>query len=237
VDVFVIFAAGVGGDLSGVTIRRADEKSAADLARELDERAAAARSGEGELDRAKGMMSATPYFLLRPFLRLSAFLTSDLNMSLKRLGMPRQAFGEAMVTNVGVFGIQEGWAPLSPIYRMPILVLAGEITTRAWAVDGSVEPRPVPPDNGDDRPSLGGRLRDRGSGRVVPEIPGEPLGPGNLNPGGPQTAFLVAMSSDGGSSPAGGGEPRCSWSATGWSDNRQTCSISAPSEDARTSTT
>lgn len=145
VDVFVIVAAGGGGDLSGVTIRRADEKPAADLARELDERAALARAGEGELDRAKGMMAATPYLLLRPFLRLSAFLTSDLNMNLKRLGMPRQAFGGAMVTNVGVFGIQEGWAPLSPVYRVPILVLVGEITTRPWVVDGRVEPRPVLP--------------------------------------------------------------------------------------------
>jgi pyruvate/2-oxoglutarate dehydrogenase complex dihydrolipoamide acyltransferase (E2) component len=145
VDVFVIVAAGGGGDLSGVTIRQADEKSAAELARELDERAARARAGEGELDRAKGMMAATPYLLLRPFLRLSAFLTSDMNRNLRRLGMPRQAFGGAMVTNVGVFGIQEGWAPLSPIYRVPVLVLAGEITTRPWVVDGIVEPRPVLP--------------------------------------------------------------------------------------------
>lgn len=33
------------------------------------------------------------------------------------MGMPREAFGSAVVTNVGVFGASEGWAPLSPIYR------------------------------------------------------------------------------------------------------------------------
>jgi pyruvate dehydrogenase E2 component (dihydrolipoamide acetyltransferase) len=144
VDVFVIVSA-PGADLSGVKIRRADQKTAAEIARELERGAAEARAGRGELDRAKGMMAATPYFLLRPFLRLSAFLTSDLGRNLKRLGMPKEAFGGAMVTNVGMFGIQEGWAPLSPVYRVPIIVLAGEVTDRPLVVDGKVEARPVLP--------------------------------------------------------------------------------------------
>lgn len=144
VDVFVIVAAR-GADLSGVKVRLADEKSAAEIARELENRAPAARAAREELDRAKSMMAATPYFLLRPFLRLSAFLTSDLGRNLRRLGMPKEAFGGAMVTSVGMFGIGEAWAPLSPIYRVPVLVLVGEITERPWVVDGRVEPRAVLP--------------------------------------------------------------------------------------------
>lgn len=145
VGVFVIVASGGGGDLSGVKVRGADAKAAGEIARELDERAEAARANKGELDKAKGLMAATPYFLLRPVLRMSAFLTSDLGLSFKRLGMPREAFGSAMVTNVGVFGITEGWAPLSPLYRVPIIVLVGEIETRPWVVGDRVEPRPVLP--------------------------------------------------------------------------------------------
>jgi pyruvate/2-oxoglutarate dehydrogenase complex dihydrolipoamide acyltransferase (E2) component len=144
VDVFVIVSA-PEGDLSGVKVRRADEKSAVEIARELEERAIEARAGEGELDRAKGMMAATPYFLLRPFLRLSAFLTSDLGRNLKRMGMPKEAFGGAMITSVGMFGIQEGWAPLSPVYRVPIIVLVGEIGEKPWVVDGQISARPVLP--------------------------------------------------------------------------------------------
>lgn len=144
VDVFVIVSA-PGSDLSGVRVRRADEKGAGEIARELEERAAEARAGKGELDRAKGMMAATPYLLLRPFLRLSAFLTSDLGRNLGRMGMPKEAFGGAMVTSVAMFGIQEGWAPLSPIYRVPIIVLVGEIGEKPWVVDGEVRARPVIP--------------------------------------------------------------------------------------------
>jgi pyruvate dehydrogenase E2 component (dihydrolipoamide acetyltransferase) len=144
VDVLVIVSA-PGADLSGVKVRRADGKGAPEIARELEERAAQARAGRGELDRAKGMMAATPYLLLRPFLRLSAFLTSDLGWNLKRMGMPREAFGGAMITSVGMFGIQEGWAPLSPVYRVPIIVLVGEIGEKPWVVDGEIRPRPVLP--------------------------------------------------------------------------------------------
>ncbi len=144
VDIFVIVAAG-GGDLSGVKVRRADQKAAAEIAAEMEERVEEARAGKGELDRAKRMMEILPPRLLGPSLRLSAFLTSNLHLNLPALGMPREAFGSAMITNVGTFGIAEGWAPLSPIYRVPMIVLVGEIEPRPWAVGDRVEVRPVLP--------------------------------------------------------------------------------------------
>jgi pyruvate/2-oxoglutarate dehydrogenase complex dihydrolipoamide acyltransferase (E2) component len=144
VDIFVIVAAG-GGDLSGVKVRRADEKTAPEVARELDDRAAEARAGRGELDRAKRMMEILPRSILGLSLRLSAFLTSNLRMDLSGMGMPREAFGSAVVTNIGVFGIGEGWAPLSPIYRVPMIVLVGEIEQRPWVIGAEVKPHPVLP--------------------------------------------------------------------------------------------
>ena len=145
VDVFVIVSAGGGGDLSGIKVRRADERGAAEIAVDMDRRLGAARAGKGELDKAKQMMAILPPSILGWMLRLSAFATSNLQMDLSALGMPRDAFGGAMVTNVGVFGITEGWAPLSPLYRVPLIVLVGEIETRPWVVEDRVEPRPVLP--------------------------------------------------------------------------------------------
>jgi pyruvate/2-oxoglutarate dehydrogenase complex dihydrolipoamide acyltransferase (E2) component len=145
VDIFVIVASAGGGDLSGVKVRRADEKTAAQIAREMEEGVEEARAGRGELDRAKRMMEILPPRMLGLALRTSAFLTSNLHLDMRRMGMPREAFGSAMVTNVGAFGITEGWAPLSPIYRVPMIVLAGEIERKPWAVDDRVEVRPVLP--------------------------------------------------------------------------------------------
>ncbi len=144
VDIFVIVAAG-GGDLSGVKVRQADAKTAAEIAAEMEGLVAEARAGKGELDRAKRMMEILPPRLLGLSLRTSAFLTSNLHLNLRWMGMPREAFGSAMVTNVGTFGITEGWAPLSPIYRVPMIVLVGEIEPRPWAVGDAVEVRPVLP--------------------------------------------------------------------------------------------
>jgi pyruvate/2-oxoglutarate dehydrogenase complex dihydrolipoamide acyltransferase (E2) component len=145
VDIFVIVASGGGGDLSGVKVREADQKGAPEIARELDERAADARAGKGELDRAKRMMEILPRSILGLSLRLSAFLTSNLRMNLSGMGMPREAFGSAMVSNIGVFGVGEGWAPLSPIYRVPMIMLVGEIERKPWAVGDEVRVHPVIP--------------------------------------------------------------------------------------------
>jgi pyruvate/2-oxoglutarate dehydrogenase complex dihydrolipoamide acyltransferase (E2) component len=144
VDIFVIVAVG-DGDLSGVKVRRADERTAAEIATELEGQIEEVRAGRGELDRAKRMMEILPPRLLGLSLRLSAFLTSNLHLNLRALGMPREAFGSAMVTNVGTFGITQGWAPLSPIYRVPMIVLVGEIEPRPWVVGDRVEVRPVLP--------------------------------------------------------------------------------------------
>jgi pyruvate/2-oxoglutarate dehydrogenase complex dihydrolipoamide acyltransferase (E2) component len=47
------------------------------------------------------------------------------------------------VTSVGMFGIPQGFAPLARFYKMPLLVLVGEIADKPVAIEGRVEVRPV----------------------------------------------------------------------------------------------
>lgn len=143
VDIFVIVAAGGGQDLSGVKVRDVDRKTAADVAQELAERVRGAREGRGELDKSKRVIAALPPWLLGLVLRLTTFLTNHLNLDLKGLGMPRDPFGSALVTNVGVFGVHEGYAPLSPLFRVPVILLVGDVVRKPWAVGDRVEVRPV----------------------------------------------------------------------------------------------
>ncbi|MEM3085701.1 MAG: 2-oxo acid dehydrogenase subunit E2 [Halobacteria archaeon] len=141
VDIFVIVSTGGGSDLSGVAVRGADRKPAADIARELEGRVKAAREGGGDLDRSKRFMAALPPWLLGLFLRLFTFLSNHLNLDLRSLGMPRDPFGSALVTNVGVFGVPEGFAPLAPLYRVPLILLVGDIQPKPWVVGDRVEVR------------------------------------------------------------------------------------------------
>jgi pyruvate dehydrogenase E2 component (dihydrolipoamide acetyltransferase) len=60
-----------------------------------------------------------------------------------RLGMPRDPFGTAVITNVGMFGIDTAFAPFIPLGRCSMLLLVTELRDRPWAVDGRVEARPT----------------------------------------------------------------------------------------------
>lgn len=146
VDIFFISSVDGGHDLSGVRIDRANEKSIIAVARELDERARAQRDGrDPDLARAKRSMQALPKSILRAALRVSALLASDLDLSLRALGLKASPFGSAMVSSVGMFGLPTGFAPLAWMYRVPVLVLVGETFEKAVVVDGKVVACPVLP--------------------------------------------------------------------------------------------
>ena len=144
IDVFFIVSTGAGSELSGVKVERADEKSVVEVARELSDRARRVRDEDDvEFGKAKDRLNSTPVWLLGPAMRFAAWLAQDLNLDLKKYGFPRQAFGSVMVSSVGMFGIQHAYAPLSPYYRVPFLVLVGEVTERPAVVDGQVVARPM----------------------------------------------------------------------------------------------
>ena len=144
VDVFFITAVAGGRELSGVKIERADEKSVYDIAGELGDRSTRMKEGDDpDFARTKRDIARMPHRLLRPALKVSAWLAGDHDRDVKALGLKRNPFGSAMVTSVGMFGIPQGFAPLARFYRMPLLVLVGEIAPKPWAVDGRVEVRPV----------------------------------------------------------------------------------------------
>ena len=146
VDVFFIATIGPGDDLSGVKVENADLKSAVEVAGELSARVRAMTEGrDPEFGRTKRLLTWAPLPLLRAGVRLGAWLTADHERHLPRLGLPRHAFGSAMVSSVGMFGVRHAYAPLAAFYRVPVLVLVGEITAQPVAVEGRVVVRPVLP--------------------------------------------------------------------------------------------
>lgn len=144
VDVFFIVAAEAGQELTGVKVRDADRKSAIDIAAELIRRCDAISAGtDPELGRGKALITRLTPRALRWGLRAAAWLTSDLNLDLPRLGMPRQAFGGAMITSVGGWGVSRAYSPLAPYYRVPVLLLVGGVRDAPTVVGGQVAVRPV----------------------------------------------------------------------------------------------
>ena len=144
IDVFVTVATEGNRDLSGARIERADEKSLAELAREIRDRVGKIRSGKDpSYKKSKSALKSVPWWLARPATWLSDVLVNELHFDLPAQGMPRDPFGSAIVTSVGMFGIDSAFAPFVPLARCPMLILVPEIRPRPWAVGETVEVRPV----------------------------------------------------------------------------------------------
>ena len=142
IDIFVIVAN--GDELTGVKLASADQMSLGEIASALTRRTTAIRAGEDrELGRTKKMLELLPPRLLRFGMRAAAWLTSDLNLDLPRLGLPRQAFGSAMVSSVGMTGISHAYSPLASYYRVPLLVLVGSVEEKPVVVNGVIVARPI----------------------------------------------------------------------------------------------
>jgi pyruvate/2-oxoglutarate dehydrogenase complex dihydrolipoamide acyltransferase (E2) component len=145
-SVAIFFVASVAGgkEVSGVKVEGSDQKSLVEIADELVWRVGRIRSGErGDVGGTTTTVDALPMWLLRPALRLTTWLTADRNVDLRRLGLPRQAFGSAMVSSVGMFGVQKAYGPLSPLYRIPILALVSEVALKPVVVDEQIVARPI----------------------------------------------------------------------------------------------
>ena len=127
-------------DLSGVTIHGAAHKSLMDVLDETEARVAKVRAGKDkELEQTRSSFKAIPYFLLNAVLSLIGFLTYELNLDMRRFGIPKDAFGSVMLTNVGSLGLEEAYVPLVPYSRVPLLVAVGKVAQEPVVREGQVE--------------------------------------------------------------------------------------------------
>jgi pyruvate dehydrogenase E2 component (dihydrolipoamide acetyltransferase) len=144
VDIFCQVATDNGRDLSGTKIEGTDSLTLAGIEVALRKAARAIRQDEDpSFRRSRGLFKTLPLWGIRMILWLMSLLTNRLNFHLPSLGMPRDPFGSAMVTSVGMLGIDTGYAPFTPIARCPIIVTVTRVVPRPWVVGDRVEPRPV----------------------------------------------------------------------------------------------
>jgi pyruvate dehydrogenase E2 component (dihydrolipoamide acetyltransferase) len=81
-------------------------------------------------------------------LRFFSWLSAERNVDLTRFGFPEYGmraggFGSALVTSVGMLGLDHGSPLLSPFSRVPMGVLVGRVSDQALVVDGVVQARPA----------------------------------------------------------------------------------------------
>jgi pyruvate dehydrogenase E2 component (dihydrolipoamide acetyltransferase) len=89
------------------------------------------------------MLDRVPPRLLGRLMRTIAYLVYDLDLDLSRFGVVKDEFGTAMVSNVGVFGIDIALGPLVPFSRTPMCVLMGRVEDRVVAENGRPVVKPM----------------------------------------------------------------------------------------------
>jgi pyruvate/2-oxoglutarate dehydrogenase complex dihydrolipoamide acyltransferase (E2) component len=144
VDLFLSVATEGGKDLSGARIDDADALDLAGLIAALEGKARGIRDGKDKaFEKSRGLFKKAPWWILRPLLALIDLFSNELHLHLPSQGMPRDPFGSALITNVGMFGIDTAFAPFVPMGRCPMLLLITEVKERPCVVDGRVVPRSV----------------------------------------------------------------------------------------------
>ena len=148
VDIFLQVAmpdaSGLGKtDLSGVKIIDADKKGLADIGKECEERIALVRKREDpELQKSKNTIAKIPRFLLKGIVRSFAWMQREPNWRMKWAGMPKDPFGSAMITSLGMLGIETAFAPLFPLGGPRMIFLVGAIKLMPHCKDdGSIVAR------------------------------------------------------------------------------------------------
>ncbi len=137
VDISFLVVLEGGADLAKAKIQELDKKPLSAVGRELRELAVKLRSGgDEEFESSKTLLRILPRFLVGPILWLTGWLTGSLGLS--AAGMTAFPFGSAVITSVGMFGLDEGYAPFTPFARVPLLVLVGAYRDRPTVIDGEV---------------------------------------------------------------------------------------------------
>jgi pyruvate dehydrogenase E2 component (dihydrolipoamide acetyltransferase) len=140
----VLWALDEGKNLSGAKLEEVDRLSLTEIAAKLTSDVGRIRGGgDTPLQRSQGLLKRLPGAVLGPIMRMSAFAMFDLDLDLSRVGVPYDPFGSVVVSNIGVFGIARGFAPLIPSGRTAAILTVGCIEKRAVAIGDRVEVRPM----------------------------------------------------------------------------------------------
>jgi pyruvate dehydrogenase E2 component (dihydrolipoamide acetyltransferase) len=127
-------------DLSGTTIFEPEDKSLLAIVDEFQERTAKVRGGSDRKEQARNLFRRAPSFAVGPLLDAVGFFGYTLNLDLEKLGVPNDAFGSIMITNIGSLGLEEAYPPLVPYSRVPIVMAMGAVLDAPVVEEGKVIP-------------------------------------------------------------------------------------------------
>jgi pyruvate dehydrogenase E2 component (dihydrolipoamide acetyltransferase) len=126
-------------DLSGATLYDVEKKSLSEIIDEFEGKVRKVKKREDPaLEGTRSALKKVPFALMNPTLKLLSFLNYTLNLDLTSFGVPKDAFGSVMITNIGSIGLDQAFVPLVPYSRVPILLALGAVREQPVVDDGQI---------------------------------------------------------------------------------------------------
>ena len=144
----VMVPVSVGGESGGTAaiIKDAHARTVSSIATEIREKATAGRSGvENKATKNKYMLNRVPWPLRRPVFRFLKWITVDMGIEIKALGLSANSFGSFVVSDIGSFGLNTGMTALMPAAKVPAVIVLGKIEDKPVVRDGDIVIRTMLP--------------------------------------------------------------------------------------------
>jgi len=142
IDISCLVALEDGKDLASAKLLECDKASLVDIQARLIAKAEKLRKREDkDFEASKPMLTLLPVPLIRWIVHTLGELSGSWGLELVSLGVRPYLFGSAMVTSVGMLGVEQAFVPFTPWAHVPLLVMVGAITPKAIVEEGKIVAR------------------------------------------------------------------------------------------------
>lgn len=146
IDVMVPIQVGGETGVTAAIIRNAHARTVSDIAAEIRDKALRSRDGE-EIKAAqnKYLLNRIPWPLRRPVFRLLKWITVDMGVEIRALGLSAHSFGSFVLSDIGSFGLNTGMTALMPAAKVPCVVVLGKVEEKPVVRKGEIVVRTILP--------------------------------------------------------------------------------------------
>jgi pyruvate dehydrogenase E2 component (dihydrolipoamide acetyltransferase) len=132
--------------VSSVIVNDAHARPVSDLANDIRQQAQMSRSGEeSKASQNKYVLNKIPWPFRRAVFKLVKWLTVDLGVEMRSLGLSSDSFGSFIVSDIGSFGLTSGMAALFPAAKIPAVIIMGKMEEKPVVRDGEIVIRTILP--------------------------------------------------------------------------------------------
>jgi pyruvate dehydrogenase E2 component (dihydrolipoamide acetyltransferase) len=145
IDMGCLVALDGGKDLANAKLTEIDKRSIVDICRQLRQKTEKLRQGKDEdFNKTTSTLQMLPIEAIQFIVSTVGYLASALGLNFPALGARPFPFGCALVTSVGMMGLDLAFVPFLPFARVPFLAMIGSVVRKPRVMENDrIEVRPI----------------------------------------------------------------------------------------------